>query len=185
MGEGQSKSKGKKGSVPRYTGKIDKFELDVCLQNIKFTGELHQGRRKGDINRKEKELIALVSRERKDRDKTVEFEKARSIVYDSKLVAAYGYIQTYCGILKDHQMEITNSNGDYTKVQELFPYVESVIWGCQKVSLEPGNKLIEFLMKAYGFEYVQEVNKFEYVNKELRELFSSMSPSDLETKNYI
>ena len=49
------------------------------LQEIKYTAELQQGRRKGEANTKEKDLKTLIAKEKKDRDKTAEFEKVNTM----------------------------------------------------------------------------------------------------------
>jgi len=187
MGEGQSKTNSTKnvqGSKPLYRN-IDKAELDVCIQSIRYTAELQQGRRKGECTRKEKELVSKIALPKKERDKSAEFEKGRSICNDLRYVQAYQHIQTYCSILKDHEMEIQLSRGDPTKVEELIPYVESVLWGCQKINLEPVNRFINFLTNAFGMNAVCEMSKGRNVKPEIKACFGSVTPSDEETKIYL
>ena len=43
--------------------------------DIKYSAEIQQGRRKGEANSKEKELKAMVAKEKKQREKISEFEK--------------------------------------------------------------------------------------------------------------
>ena len=46
--------------------------------DIKYSAEIQQGRRKGEANAKEKELKAMVPKEKKERDRISEFEKVIS-----------------------------------------------------------------------------------------------------------
>jgi len=127
----------------------------------------------------------MIAKEKKDRDRVAEFEKARSIVNDHKIVRAYGYIQTYCGIVKDHEMDIQNSKGDPTKIRELVPFVESIIWGCQKLNLSCIMKLSTFLFNTFGSLTVAELQKGTFVLKEIRDCFMTLNPTDNETKRFL
>ena len=49
--------------------------------DIKYSAEIQQGRRKGEANSKEKELKAMVPKEKKERDRMSEFEKVISQKY--------------------------------------------------------------------------------------------------------
>jgi len=50
----------------------------------------------------------------------------------------------------DHEMDIEQSMGDPEKIRGLIPYVESILWGCQKLNLTCVSKLTKFLFESFG-----------------------------------
>jgi len=70
------------------------------------------------------------------------------------------------------------------KIQELVPFVESLLWGCQKLNLNCLDKFTFFLNKAFGPACVGELSKGAFVLPEIKECFITLNPSDVETKRY-
>jgi hypothetical protein len=47
----------------------------------------------------------------------------------------------YIQVLKDHEMDIVNSQGDASKISEVVDFIFSVLWGGAKCNVENTNKL--------------------------------------------
>jgi len=119
------------------------------------------------------------------RNKDNEYQKASAIVNDLKWIKAHECIMRYADIIKDNEMVIQMSKGDPRKVNDLLPYVESVLWGGQKVNLDCINAFGEFVIDAFGADVYSELCKYAKVTQELKDCFDSILPSEKEVKTYL
>jgi hypothetical protein len=60
---------------------------------------------------------------------------------------------------------------DPRKVNDLLPYVESILWGGQKVNLDCINAFGEFIMSAFGSDVYSELCKFAKVTPDVHDYF--------------
>jgi len=179
---GNDNSKGKKAFKPKN---IDKSKLDILIKQVFFTAQLNKDRRNGQKNSKEKELLALVREPANKRNKDNEYSKASAIVNDIKSVKAHECIMRYADILKDNEMVIQLSKGDTSRINDLIPYVESVIWGCQKCNLDCVKQFEAFIIEVFGQETHLQLLQFTKVTPELKNYFNSILPSQKEVKLYL
>jgi len=91
----------------------------------------------------------------------------------------------YADILKDNEMVIQMSKGDTSKIMDLVPYVESMIWGCQKCNVECIKQFEEFIIANFGLDTYNGLMQFTKVTPELKGLFTSILPSEREVKLYL
>jgi len=168
-----------------YNKNIDKSKLDILIKQIFFTAQLNKDRKKGQQNVKEKELLALIREPTNKRSKDNEYSKASSAVNEMKSVKAHELIMRYADILKDNVMVIQLSNGDPKKIDDLVPYVESIIWGCQKCNIDCIKQFEEFIIANFGLETYNHVLQFTRVTPELKSQFNSILPSEKEVKIFL
>jgi hypothetical protein len=91
----------------------------------------------------------------------------------------------YADIIKDNQTVIALSKGDTTKIQDLIPYVESLIWGGRKCNIECVHQLEDFLLASFGPETQVQILEFKQVTPELQTLFDSILPSEREVRLFL
>ena len=60
-----------------------------------------------------------------------------------------------------------------SKIVELQPYVESVLWGCQKLNLSCVDKFITFLNVSFGPAAVGELSKSVNIKEDVNTFKSS------------
>lgn len=174
-----------KGSVPVYNKVIDKSKLDIQIKQIYFTAQLNKDRRRGQYNQREKELLNLIREPVQKRNRDNEYQKASAIVNDLKWVKAHECIMRYADIIKDNEMVIAMSKGDPRKVNDLLPYVESLLWGCQKVNIDCVKAFGEFIISTFGADVYSELSKNQQVTDDLKKCFDSILPNQKEVKEYL
>jgi len=91
----------------------------------------------------------------------------------------------YADIIKDNQTVISLSKGDTNKIQDLIPYVESLIWGCHKLNIQCIDQFENFLLASFGPETQAQLLEFKRVTPELQAQFDSILPSEREVKLYL
>lgn len=175
----------KKGKPVVFNKNIDKNKLDILLKQVFFTAQLNKDRKKGQQNTREKELLNLVRQPANKRAKDNEYSKASAIVNDIKSVKAHECVMRYADILKDNAMVIQMSKGDTSKIMDLVPYVESMIWGCQKCNVECIKQFEQFIIENFGLDTYNSVMQFTKVTPEIKNLFTSILPTEREVKLYL
>jgi len=158
---------------------------DVAIKQIFFTAQLNKDRRKGQQNAREKELLALVREPTNKRSKDNEYAKAQALANDVKNISAHECVMRYADIIKDNQTVISLSKGDTNKIQDLIPYVESLIWGCHKLNIQCIDQFENFLLASFGPETQAQLLEFKQVTPELQAQFDSILPSEREVKLYL
>jgi len=68
---------------------------------------------------------------------------------------------------------------------DLVPYVESMIWGCQKCNVECIKQFEEFIIANFGLDTYNSVMQFTKVTPEIKNLFTSILPTEREVKLYL
>lgn len=71
----------------------------------------------------------------------------------------------------------TQHFSDPRKVNDLLPYVESVLWGGQKVNLDCINAFGEFVIDAFGADVYSELCKYAKVTQEVKNRVSYLTIS--------
>lgn len=105
-------------------------------------------RRTGQLRKKEKALLQLLNR--KARNQQDEYIKGSSIVSDQSYIDACNIVLRYCDILRDKSMNIVQSGGDAAKVQEVIPYMLSVLWARDQLNEPSIGELHRMMAGFYG-----------------------------------
>jgi len=58
-------------------------------------------------------------------------------------------------------------SSDTNKIQDLIPYVESLIWGGRKCNIECVHQLEDFLLASFGPETQAQILEFKQVTPEV------------------
>ena len=117
--------------------------------------------------------------------------KGSSIVGDKSFVEACSITMRYIQILKDKSMNIVASKGyplhnpnpitlilssDPSRVQEIVPYMISVLWGGKKCNIQSINELHQMMTWYFGSGVGQCIQKAHEVDKELMACFANLMP---------
>jgi len=68
-------------------------------------------------------------------------------------------------------MDVVNSRGDTTKISELIPFVESIMWGCQKLNVKC-EKFSKFIYVSFGVQATSELSKYTKVILDIHNCFA-------------
>eukprot|EP00331_Platyophrya_macrostoma_P031977 CAMPEP_0176439060 /NCGR_PEP_ID=MMETSP0127-20121128/19696_1 /TAXON_ID=938130 /ORGANISM="Platyophrya macrostoma, Strain WH" /LENGTH=385 /DNA_ID=CAMNT_0017823213 /DNA_START=177 /DNA_END=1334 /DNA_ORIENTATION=+ len=127
----------------------------------------------------------MIAQPKLQRNKESEFAKASAIVSDVKTVKAQDAVMRYSEIIKDRALVIEMSKGDPAKINDLLPYIESIVWGSKNLNLDCVKELEQFIYNAFGPGVYENLLKGANVQAEIKECFDSILPSEKEVKKYM
>lgn len=87
---------------------------------------------------------------KKRRNQKDEYIKGSSIVSDQSFIDACNIVMRFCDILKDKSINICESKGDHTKIQQIVPYLVSVIWAGKPLNIPVFNEFYKLMTDFYG-----------------------------------
>jgi hypothetical protein len=143
---------------------------------------LYTGRRQGEVKSKEKLILELLNRPKRNKDE--EISKAQSVVADLNYIKASNIVKRFCDILKDRTFEIVSNQGDASKIPELVPYIESVVWASRRLNLSQVAEFTTLVQDCFGPEVLTNIERSTNIDLELRECFKNVIPSPWEVNNY-
>lgn len=129
------------------------------VKKVTMHTKLQHDRRLGSVRTKEKEMLALLNKPQ--RNQKDEYIKGSSIVSDQSFVDACAIVMRFCEILKDKSANIIDSRGyslfsasntssDHTKVQEIVPYMVSVLWAGKHLNIPVFQEFYHMMSSYYG-----------------------------------
>jgi hypothetical protein len=164
---------------------VDKDRVDIILKQVFFAAQLSRDKRKGMLVMREKEMLYMLTQPVEQRSREHEFQKASSIVNDIKVVMALELIMKYSDILKDYQSILLFSQHSVYKIQELVPYIDSLIFAGQRVNLEYLKELQDLFIDLFGENEYYKITNGDKILQEVKDLFSSILPAENEVKSYL
>ena len=90
----------------------------------------------------------------------------------------------FVDILKDKSMNIVASGGDPTKVQEVVPYLLSVLWAANVLNCEAIMELRNMMTAYFGPGISKCLENGAQVDEELKALFKNLMPLPQEINIY-
>jgi hypothetical protein len=82
--------------------------------------------------------------------KVDEIHKASSIVTDMKYINGCNIVIRFCDILKDRSMHICESKGNPKAIEELLPFIESIIWSTNRFNLNCLKEFTGIMVSFFG-----------------------------------
>lgn len=128
-------------------------------------------------------MLQLLNR--KVRNQKDEYIKGSSIVSDQSFVDACNIVIRYCDILKDKSMNIVDSRGDPGLVQEIIPYMLSVLWARDQINEPSITELHNMMSYFYGPGINKCLEKEDEVDAELKCLFKNLMPTPQQVNLYL
>jgi len=83
----------------------------------------------------------------------------------------------YCDILNDKTMNIIASGGDASKVQEVVPYLLSVLWARNQINEPSIGELHRLMAGFYGPGINKCLEQGDQIDAELQSLFKNLMPA--------
>lgn len=166
----------------KYDKSLEKQKFEIACIKVKAHLELQRDRRQNEINGKEKALHKMISLP--TRSKQDECHKASSIITDKNYVKACNIIIRFSDIVKDRSMHICESKGKSEKIEELLPYIESIIWSAKPLNLSCISEFQTLMTSFFGPEIYESVQKSTRVDPELKECFKELLPTPPEINKF-
>jgi hypothetical protein len=165
--------------------KLDKFDLELALEKVYQYLNLNLNRKINELIEKERCLKEKMENN-KITDEMVKIEMI-TIVNLFKYINATKMVMRYTRVLKEKSITIVDAQNsdDYKNVQDLKPYFEGIVWSIDKLNLMVIKEFAALFVDHFGVYNYQQMSKFEKLDHELRNCFSSVEPSHREITDYL
>eukprot|EP01016_Furgasonia_blochmanni_P008894 TRINITY_DN13675_c0_g1_i2.p1 TRINITY_DN13675_c0_g1~~TRINITY_DN13675_c0_g1_i2.p1 ORF type:complete len:425 (-),score=49.06 TRINITY_DN13675_c0_g1_i2:37-1311(-) len=153
----------------------------MCIRDSLYA-QLEANRKKGELKAKEKTLVDMIKKPK--RSKEDEYAKAQSIVMDRKFVRASEILMRYCEFLKDRSLLISQSQDDFSRIADLLPYLESVLWASKFMNLQPLSEFQNLIIRHFGPQIIESADSGVRVDQELKKCIKTLTPNPIEMNEY-
>ena len=169
----------------RIINPIQKFDIDIVCEKISRHLQLQRDRKINELANKERELAEKVKAKKRSYEDTV--IDIGSLVNLLKYITASKIVIRYSQLIKEHSMLIADAckTNNFIGIRELNPYFEGIVWSTDKLNLAYINEFNVLVKTHFRQTDVQEIMKFNKVDKDLRDCFATIEPTPLEIQNYL
>eukprot|EP01017_Pseudomicrothorax_dubius_P004264 TRINITY_DN10814_c0_g3_i2.p1 TRINITY_DN10814_c0_g3~~TRINITY_DN10814_c0_g3_i2.p1 ORF type:complete len:440 (+),score=126.28 TRINITY_DN10814_c0_g3_i2:114-1433(+) len=176
MGQEESKPR---GWMPK---RIEKSRYEIAVQKLFLYCQLYRDRRQSEVKGKEKALLELLKRPK--RTKEDEASKVQSIIVDLNYIKASNVVLRFCEILKDRSFEVISNQGDPTRIADLLPYIESLIWATRRLNLNQVSEFQQLIYDCYGPNIMDNIERSTRIDNELKDCFKTTLPTPWDINEY-
>ena len=164
---------------------IQRFDIDIVCEKISRHLQLQRDRKINELANKERDLAEKVRAKKRSYEDTV--IDIGSLVNLLKYITAAKIVIRYSLLIKEHSMLIADAckTNNFIGIRELNPYFEGIVWSTDKLNLAYINEFNVLLKTHFRQTDVQEIMKFNKVDKDLRDCFATIEPTPLEIQNYL
>lgn len=169
----------------KITKPLEKFDIELVCDKIYHHLELQRNRKINELATKERELADKVrSGRRSYNDTIIDIGLLVNIV---KYIQASKIVARYSQLIKNHSLVITDCcrTNNFTPIRELSQYFEGVVWATDKLNLSYISEFNMLIQKHFRQSDVQEIMKFNKVDKELLKCFGTIEPTPVEVQEYL
>jgi hypothetical protein len=164
---------------------LEKFDVELVCDKIYHHLNLQRNRKINELATKERELAdKLRSKRRTYNDTVIDIGVLVNLL---KYITAAKIVSRYSQLIKNHSMVIADCcrTNNYTPIRELSQYFEGIVWSTDKLNLSYISEFNMLIQRHFRTADVQEIMKFNKVDKELLNCFSSIEPSPVEVQEYL
>ncbi len=164
---------------------LEKFDIELVCDKIYHHLELQRNRKINELATKERELADKVrSGRRSYNDTIIDIGLLVNLV---KYIQASKIVARYCQLIKNHSLIIVECcrTNNFTPIRELSQYFEGVVWASDKLNLSYISEFNLLIQKHFRQTDVQEIMKFNKVDKELLKCFGTIEPTPVEVQEYL
>ena len=164
---------------------LQKFDLEIVCEKISRHLQLQRDRKINELANKERELADKIKSNRKGyEDITIEIG---SLVNLLKYITASKIVIRYTGLIKDQSLRIVDAcrTNNFSTITQLTPYFEGIVWSKSHLNLNYINELNQLLSQSFRETDLIEIHKFNKVDKDLKECFSTIEPTPVEIQKYL
>lgn len=164
---------------------LEKFDVELVCDKIFHHLNLQRNRKINELATKERELAdKLRSKRRSYNDTVIDIGVLVNLL---KYITAAKIVSRYSQLIKNHSMVIAECcrTNNYTPIRELSQYFEGIVWSTDKLNLSYIAEFNTLIQRHFRPADVQEIMKFNKVDKELLNCFSSIEPTPVEVQEYL
>ncbi|CAD8145488.1 unnamed protein product [Paramecium pentaurelia] len=160
---------------------ITQFQIEVACLKVKGYVELNRDRRTNQALLKEKALNEMMRSP--TRIMVEEYQKFQQLVLDARFLETCSIVLRYCDIVKDQSIRIFKCGGDPSKIADIMPYLETILFAADNLNLE---QVMEFkdLMIFYFGPGFNDTSKLLNVDQNLKQLYRTPLPDAYEVNEF-
>lgn len=164
---------------------LEKFDVELVCDKIYHHLNLQRNRKINELATKERELADKLKTKRRSYNDTV--IDIGVLVNLLKYITASKIVSRYSQLIKNHSLVIAECcrTNNFTPIRELSQYFEGIVWSTDKLNLSYISEFNALIQKHFRPADVQEIMKFNKVDKELLNCFGSIEPSPVEVQEYL
>ncbi|CAK81681.1 unnamed protein product (macronuclear) [Paramecium tetraurelia] len=163
------------------TKQITQFQIEIACLKVKGYVELNRDRRTNQALMREKALNEMLRSP--SRVMVEEYQKFQQLVQDVRFLETCHIVLRYCEIVKDQSIRIFRCGGDHSKIADLMPYIESILFAADNLNLEQVMEFKDLMIYYFGPGF-NDTSKLINVDQELRKLFKTPLPDAYEVNEY-
>lgn len=164
---------------------LQKFDVEIVCEKIYRHLILQRDRKINELATKERELSEKMRQNKKSYEDTI--IEIGSLVNILKYITAAKIVIRYSQLIKEHSILIADSckKNDFSPIRELSPYFEGIVWSSSRLNLSYIKEFNDLIKMHFRENDVNEILKFNKVDKDLKECFASIEPRPEEVENYL
>lgn len=169
----------------RITKPLEKFDVELVCDKIFHHLTLQRNRKINELATKERELAdKLRKKSRSYSDTVIDIGVLVNLL---KYITAAKIVSRYSQLIKNHSMIIAECcrTNNYSPIRELSQYFEGIVWSTDKLNLSYIAEFNALIQRHFRPSDIQEIMKFNKVDKELLNCFASIEPTPVEIQEYL
>ncbi|CAD8159986.1 unnamed protein product [Paramecium pentaurelia] len=163
------------------TKQITQFQIEIACLKVKGYVELNRDRRTNQALMKEKALNEMLRSP--SRVMVEEYQKFQQLVQDVRFIETCNIVLRYCDIVKDQSIRIFRCGGDHSKIADLMPYIESILFAADNLNLEQVMEFKDLMIYYFGPGF-NDTNKLINVDQDLKKLYKTPLPDAYEVNEF-
>lgn len=167
---------------PVFDIKTEKSKLEINCFKIKGHLEIKRDRKLNDARAKEKLLLKAITSPNRSRQD--EIEKARIIIGALNYVKACEILIRDSEIIQSNSLNIIENHKDHTKIVDLLPFLETIIWSVKYMDIDNLMEFQEYILYLFGKEFLESVEKNHRVDPDLKKCFENVIPTPIEVNDF-
>ena len=173
------------GQQSRIVKPLEKFDVELVCDKIYHHLNLQRNRKINELATKEQELAnKLRKQSRSYNDTAIDIGVLVNLL---KYITASKIVSRYSQLTKGHSMIIADccKTNNFTPIRELSQYFEGIVWSTDKLNLSYIGEFNALIQRHFRPSDIQEIMKFNKVDKELLNCFASIEPTPVEIRDYL
>lgn len=169
----------------RIVKPLEKFDVELVCDKIFHHLNLQRNRKINELATKERELAdKLRKKSRSYNDTVIDIGVLVNLL---KYITAAKIVSRYSQLIKNHSLLIAECcrTNNYVPIRELSQYFEGIVWSTDKLNLSYIAEFNSLITRHFRQSDIQDLMKFNKVDKELLNCFASIEPTPVEIQEYL
>jgi hypothetical protein len=163
----------------RSLGPLDKTDIKICCQQLHSHLQIQVNKFARWFRSKELEIAKILKTPHFDR---LDFGlNCQSALRSLKYIKACKIALRYCKVIEENapMLEVIVGKGAFDEFEYLIPYVESIIWSDNFLSLRQIKPFTEMVYNYFGPTVFGEVRSFNRVDPNLKSCQDEATPTEI------